>query len=200
MRVPSEPNLLTELRIDEYFTRTASSTTSTLLADALGSTIGLVGSGGTIATSYTYQPFGATTVGGSANGNSYQFTGRENDNTGLYFHRARYYSPTFQRFISQDPIGFSGGGPNIYAYVVNGPTVFTDPFGLDYWAKGVEFNDNGQPIGELGLQSDLSPPDVVIGMDSPIGGVETTVPFGSGGVPTTVRLGPSYNVTTSERL
>jgi hypothetical protein len=54
-------NLLTGLRIDEYFTRTASSATSTLLADALGSTIGLVGSGGTIAASYTYQLFGVAT-------------------------------------------------------------------------------------------------------------------------------------------
>jgi YD repeat-containing protein len=66
-------NLMTGLRIDEYFTRTDTAT-STFLADALGSRVGLVGSGGTIATSYTYQPFGKTTVGGSANGNSYQFT------------------------------------------------------------------------------------------------------------------------------
>jgi len=62
-------NLLTGPNIDEFFTRTASSTTSTLLADALGSTIGLVGSAGSIATSYTYRPFGATTTGGAANTN-----------------------------------------------------------------------------------------------------------------------------------
>ena len=77
-------NLLTGLGIDEYFTRTDTAT-STFLADALGSTVGLVGSGGAIATSYTYQPFGATTVGGSANGNSYQFTGRENDGIMIRF-------------------------------------------------------------------------------------------------------------------
>jgi YD repeat-containing protein len=66
-------NLLTGLSIDEYLTRTDISTgvTSTLLADALGSTIGLVGSGGTIATNYTYQPFGATTAGGAGNTNTY---------------------------------------------------------------------------------------------------------------------------------
>src|SRR5712692_9454092 len=93
--------MLTGLRVDEYFSRTDTAP-STFLADALGSTVGLVGSGGTIATSYTYQPFGATTAGGSANGNSYQFTGRENDGTGLHFYRARYYSPTLQRFIAQD--------------------------------------------------------------------------------------------------
>jgi len=124
-------NLLTGLRIDEYFTRTASSTTSTLLTDALGSTIGLVASSGTIATSYTYQPFGGTTAGGAGNTNPYQFTGRENDGTGLYFYRARYYSPTFQRFVSQDPIGFRGGSPNVYAYVLNAPTIMIDLLGLD---------------------------------------------------------------------
>jgi hypothetical protein len=84
---------LTGVNIDEYFTRT-DTTTSTFLNDALGSAVGLVGSGGTIATNYIYQPFGAPTVGGSVNGNSHEFTGRDNDGTGLYFYRARYYSPT----------------------------------------------------------------------------------------------------------
>jgi YD repeat-containing protein len=68
-------NLLTGLRADEIFTRTDTAT-ATFLTDALGSTIGLVGSGGTIATSYVYQPFGATTTSGSTNSNTYQFTGR----------------------------------------------------------------------------------------------------------------------------
>jgi RHS repeat-associated protein len=57
-------------------------------------------------------------------------TGRENDATGLYFYRARYYSPTYQRFVSQDPIGFRGGDPNLYAYVSNGSTNWIDPWGL----------------------------------------------------------------------
>jgi len=66
------------------------------------------------------------------NTNPYQFTGRENDGTGLYFYRARYYSPTFQRFVSQDPIGFAGGGPNLYGYVLNNPISFIDPFGYQW--------------------------------------------------------------------
>ncbi len=124
-------NLLAGGRLDEYFTRTDSSNdVSTLLQDALGSTIGLVGSGQTMATSYTYQPFGATTAAGAANGNSYQFTGRENDGTGLYFYRARYYSPMFQRFVAQDPNGFGGGDTNLYAYAWNNPLSFLDPLGL----------------------------------------------------------------------
>lgn len=62
--------------------------------------------------------------------NVFQYTGRENDSDGLYLYRARYYSPKFGRFTSEDPIGFAGG-INKYAYVLNGPTNFGDPFGLD---------------------------------------------------------------------
>jgi len=61
--------------------------------------------------------------------NPHQFTSRENDGTGLYFYRARYYSPTFQRFIAQDPIGFAGGDPNLYGYVGDNPSDFRDPSG-----------------------------------------------------------------------
>jgi RHS repeat-associated protein len=123
-------NLLTGLNIDEFFTRTASGTISTFLADALGSTIGLVtSSGGPIATSYTYEPFGATTQGGASNTNPYQFTGRENDDTELYYYRARYYSAVYQRFLSQDPLGLRTG-PNLYEYVFGDPPNFGDPTGL----------------------------------------------------------------------
>ncbi len=55
--------------------------------------------------------------------------------TGLYLYRARYYSPTLQRFISEDPLGF-GGGTNGYAYVGNNPVSWIDPFGYrprDKW-------------------------------------------------------------------
>ena len=43
--------------------------------------------------------------------------------------RARYYSPTFGRFISEDPIGFAGDDSNLYRYVWNSPTDFIDPSG-----------------------------------------------------------------------
>jgi RHS repeat-associated protein len=130
-------NLLTGLNIDEFFARTASGTTSTFLADALGSTIGLVtANGGPIATSYTYKPFGNTTAGGASNANPFQFTGRENDGNGLYYYRARYYSPTFQRFVSQDPLGLAGGDTNFYRYSHSDPVSSRDPFGLSVLFAG----------------------------------------------------------------
>ena len=34
-----------------------------------------------------------------------------------------------QRFVSEDPIEFAGGDPNLYAYTGNNPTNFIDPSG-----------------------------------------------------------------------
>jgi RHS repeat-associated protein len=48
----------------------------------------------------------------------------------LYYYRARYYHPRLQRFVSEDPIGFSGGDMNLYAYVENDPVNLADPWGL----------------------------------------------------------------------
>src|ERR1700731_120515 len=110
-------NLMTGLNIDEFFSRTDSSGARSFLMDILGSTLALTDSSGTIQTQYTYEPFGNVTISGVANGNSYQFTGRENDGTGLYFYRARYYSPTFQRFVRRNPIAEREGAPNLFGYV-----------------------------------------------------------------------------------
>jgi RHS repeat-associated protein len=127
-------NLLTGLGVDQTFSRSVvGGATSSLLTDALGSTIALADASGTVQTTYTYEPFGAVTQAGAANTNPFRFTGREDDGaTGLYSYRARYYAPALSRFISEDPLGYPGGpDPNLYAYVGNAPTMLVDPFGLD---------------------------------------------------------------------
>ena len=98
--------------------------------DALGSTVALGDSAGTLQTQYTYEPFGYVTQTGSASTSSYKYTGREDDGSGLDYYRARYYHPRLQRFIAEDPIGISGGGANFYAYVGNSPIRYRDPSGL----------------------------------------------------------------------
>ncbi len=123
-------NLLNGLSIDSLIARTDGSGTSTLIKDGLGSSLALVNGTGVVATSYAYEPFGKTTVSGAASTNSYQYAGRENDGTGLYYNRARYYDPNLQRFISQDPLGFGGGDLNLYAYVRDNPITLSDPSGL----------------------------------------------------------------------
>ncbi len=122
-------NMLTGLGIDEYFQRSSSNGTFSYLTDMLGSTLALADSSGALDTTYAYDPFGNVAVNGTS-GNPYQFTGRENDGTGLYYYRARYYSPTLQRFISQDPIGLLGGNLDLYAYGLEDPVRYSDPLGL----------------------------------------------------------------------
>jgi RHS repeat-associated protein len=121
-------NVLGGLPVDEHFLRTDASGPANFLTDPLGSTVALSDSTGAVQTSYTYEPFGNTTIAGSSM-NPYQYTGRENDSTGLYFYRARYYNPMFGRFISQDPAGFAGG-INLYGYAANDPVGYTDPLGM----------------------------------------------------------------------
>jgi RHS repeat-associated protein len=140
-------NLLTGLGIDEYFTRTDGSGRRTLLGDALGSILALTDDTGVVQTSYTYEPFGQTTVSGQGNANPFQYTGRENDGTGLYYYRARYYHPQLQRFIGEDPIRFEGGDVNLYAYVANNPVRWTDPLGLRTGSVCVKLSIGGFGFG-----------------------------------------------------
>jgi RHS repeat-associated protein len=140
-------NILPGLGIDEFLTRTdvVAGVTSAFLTDALGSPVAVTDNNGAVQTEYTYEPFGKTTTSGSSNTNPYQYTGRENDGTGLYYYRVRYYRPDLQRFISEDPIELFGGDVNLYAYVLNNPVRFTDPSGesvrtvcraVTKWLKG----------------------------------------------------------------
>jgi RHS repeat-associated protein len=49
--------------------------------------------------------------------------------TGLYYYRARYYDSSIGRFVSEDPIGFDGRDANLYRYVGNSPVNYIDPSG-----------------------------------------------------------------------
>jgi RHS repeat-associated protein len=134
-------NELEGLSLDQVFSRTpASGTASFLLTDALGSTVGLADTSGVIGATYTYEPFGRTTSSGASSTNPFQFTGRESDSTGtlaLYNYRARSYSTTLQRFLTEDPIGFLGGDLNPYGYVKDMPVNEGDPLGLKGGSSGL---------------------------------------------------------------
>ena len=100
----------------------------------------------------SYEPFGKTNFNGTPSSNPFQYTGRENDGTGLYYYRARYYHPGLQRFIGEDPLNISSLQVNandelrpaislillqdqfrfgdLYGYVGNNPLLYDDPLGL----------------------------------------------------------------------
>jgi RHS repeat-associated protein len=125
--------MLNGFGLDERYARTTGAGTVSYLTNDQQSTIALANSSGTPATEYTYDPFGATTSSGASSTNPYQYTGRENDGTGLQYNRARYYSPAAARFVSEDPLRMEGSGVDLYAYATGDPVNFIDPTGYLSW-------------------------------------------------------------------
>jgi RHS repeat-associated protein len=81
-----------------------------------------------------YHPYGTTAwwtdPGSTVSQKRYRYTGKEKDEeSGLYYHGARYYAPWLARWTSPDPIGLRGGN-NRYAYCRANPIGFTDPTGM----------------------------------------------------------------------
>ena len=118
------------LNIDEPLAMLRAGATSYYHADGLGSVTSLSNTAGALAQTYTFDSFGKQTASTGSLVNPFQYTGRESDpETGLYYYRARYYDPAVGRFVSEDPIGFSGGS-NFYRYARNNPVRRKDPSGL----------------------------------------------------------------------
>ncbi|MCA9200741.1 MAG: RHS repeat-associated core domain-containing protein [Planctomycetales bacterium] len=114
------------------------------LHDANMNVTALVNESGTVFERYAYSPYGRQTVlngsfgtiSSSSVGNSYTFTGRRFDaETGLYQYRHRYFHAELGRFVSRDPIGYSGG-ENLFEFVGGSPARRLDPMG-EAWIDDV---------------------------------------------------------------
>jgi RHS repeat-associated protein len=81
-----------------------------------------------------YYPYGDTSyragrTAGEVSQKRYRYTGKEKDEeSGLYYHGARYYACWLGRWTAADPIGLVDG-VNIYAYVNGNPVSGVDPSG-----------------------------------------------------------------------
>ena len=124
---------------------------------------------------YWYDAWGNCTISSEttntavANANPIRYRGYYyDDDTGLYYCNARYYSPKWRRFISPDDTAYldpkSVNGLNLYCYCNNDPVNYADPTGcawetiFDVLSLGasileVAFNP-ADPFAWLGLAGD----------------------------------------------
>jgi RHS repeat-associated protein len=129
--------------IDEPLNQMAltSSTRMTFIPDIQGSVMATLDAASGTLTKAAYLPFGENPTNYSG---TFRYTSRRIDPetggstaqpSGLYYYRARMYSPTWGRFLQADPMGYSTG-VNLYTYTDNNPLNQTDPSGKCPWCIG----------------------------------------------------------------
>ena len=105
---------------------------SDYISDPLGSTIGLMGSTGTMTDRWEYWPYGEVVSRTGSNATPLTFLGVlgyfQDVLSKLFYVRARHLRVDLARWLTADPI-WPVQPP--YSYAANGPTYVTDPSGLD---------------------------------------------------------------------
>ncbi len=121
-----------------------------------------------------FYAFGETKETTGDSENDYLYTGKELDETGLYYYGARYYNPELGRFTQPDSLTGSLADPlsmNRYSYVQNNPLKYVDPTGnkrekpLKLTHKQVELMTNGLKAmyGSLGDNGAKAPKEATKG-------------------------------------
>ncbi|MDI9401217.1 MAG: RHS repeat-associated core domain-containing protein, partial [Verrucomicrobiota bacterium] len=100
--------------------------------DGIGSTLNVTDDIGATVNHYLYEPFGTVSWALETIPNPFRFVGANgvmDDDNGIHYMRARYYSASLGRFFSEDPLGMSSGDPNLYNYAMGNPLMQIDPSG-----------------------------------------------------------------------
>ena len=132
-----ESDLFSWLYADRTFTPVSKLTREkaySVISDHLGTPNTLLDQDGKAVWTANFDIYGKarTHVGGKTKEESclFRFPGQyEDEETGLYYNRFRYYMLNEGIYTQRDPIGLEGSNPTIYGYVSN-TNIYIDPFGL----------------------------------------------------------------------
>lgn len=102
----------------------------TIVHDYLGTPVQAYDSGGNLVWEMLLDVYGEVMESrGDRSLVPFRYQGQyEDEETGLYYNRFRYYSPQMGMYISSDPIGLAGNNPTLYGYVQDVNT-WLDPCG-----------------------------------------------------------------------
>lgn len=138
--------------------------------DQLGSTRALTDASGAVQASYQYDPYGNVVHTSGTVANPLRYAGQYQDQeTGLFYLRARYFDPTTGQFLSRDPLtmasgsgkavassasgalGGSGTTLQAYGYANDNPLNVTDSSGeCGLWGSDTCWSDIGNFFGNVG--------------------------------------------------
>jgi RHS repeat-associated protein len=97
----------------------------------LGGNVTVMANASGVVAKYLYDPYGNTisATGFLAGVNRYRFSSKEIDPaSGLYYYGFRFYDPSIQRWLNEDPFG-QWGGLNLYRFSANSPATSIDTDG-----------------------------------------------------------------------
>ena len=104
--------------------------------DYRGSTVAITDVNGNISDTFEYDTYGLIVNRTGTSDIIFCYNGRDGvvtDKNGLFYMRARYYSPDMRRFVNADILHgkiSDSTSLNRYSYVNGNPVSFVDPFGL----------------------------------------------------------------------
>ncbi|MNV50396.1 tRNA(Glu)-specific nuclease WapA precursor [compost metagenome] len=114
-----------------------------------GDVVQVIDENGTVVNKYQYDEWGNILQQEEKVPNSFKYAGElQDEETGLYYLRARYYDPSVGRFISKDTYEGDVSNPlslNLYSYTNNNPLGKIDPSGHlpvnpDLWKANLAIN------------------------------------------------------------
>jgi RHS repeat-associated protein len=121
------------VRGHKLLTRVTSAGSSWFMYNGHGDVTALTNGANTVQATYYYDAFGVHREQTGAADNPYRYSGYTFDEeSGLYYLKARFYDPELARFMQEDTYRGNSADPlslNLYTYVSNNPLVYWDPTG-----------------------------------------------------------------------